>query len=104
MHVQDYTARIQNLDPSKRGKYLGLAQSGLKTPGGLSAGIDHLVELGVNAVELMPIMEYDELTGNEDGRYNHWGYMTTNFFSPEARYASSEENNVVEFKTLVKAL
>lgn len=103
MHVQDFTARIQSLDPSKKGTYLGLAQSGLKTAGGLTAGIDHLVELGVNAVELMPIMEYDELTGNVDGRYNHWGYMTTNFFSPEARYASRSGNEIVELKQLVKA-
>lgn len=104
LHVQDYTARIASLDASKRGRYLGLAQSGLKTPGGLSAGLDHLVELGVNAVELMPVMEYDEETGNAEGRYNHWGYMTSNFFSPEARYASSEGEHIVEMKQLVKAL
>ena len=46
------------------------------------------MELGVNAVELMPVMEYDEDTGNAPGRLNHWGYMTTNFFAPEARYAA----------------
>lgn len=104
IHIQDYTARIPGLDPSKRGTYLGLAQIGLKTPGGLTAGIDHLLELGVNAVELMPVMEYDEETGNVEGRYNHWGYMTTNFFAPEARYASKEGYQIIELKQLVKAL
>ena len=64
LHVQDYTARLEGLEPGLRGTYLGLAQSGLTTPGGLAAGIDHLVELGVTAVELMPVMEYDEETGN----------------------------------------
>jgi len=103
LHVQDYTARITRLDKSKRGTYLGLAQSGLKTPGGLTAGIDHIVELGVTAVELMPLMEYDEETANMEARYNHWGYMTTNFFAPEARYASFEGNQIVELKELVKA-
>ena len=103
LHVQDYTARIQGLDHSRRGTYLGLAQSCLKTPGGLSAGIDHLVELGVTAVELLPLMEYDEETGNAAGRLNHWGYMTTNFFAPEARYASLEGNQIIELKQLVKA-
>ena len=88
LHVQDYTARLEALEPGLRGTYLGLAQSGLTTPGGLAAGIDHLVELGVTAVELMPVMEYDEETGNVAGRLNHWGYMTTNFFAPEARYAA----------------
>jgi glycogen operon protein len=104
LHVQDYTARIPGLDPSKRGTYPGLAQSGLKTPGGLTAGIDHILELGVTAVELMPVMEYDEETGNVEGRYNHWGYMTTNFFAPEARYASTEGEQIRELKQLVKSL
>lgn len=103
LHVQDYTARIQSLDPSKRGTYVGLATGGLTTPGGLTAGIDHLVELGVTAVELMPVMEYDEETGNVEGRLNHWGYMTTNFFAPEARYAATPGNHVMELKHLIKA-
>ncbi|BBM83597.1 alpha-amylase family glycosyl hydrolase [Candidatus Uabimicrobium amorphum] len=104
LHVQDYTARIQSLDRQKRGTYLGLATPGLRTPGGLSAGLDHLVELGVNAVELMPVMEYDEETGNLPDRYNHWGYMTTNFFTPEARYASRKGQQVVELKKLIREL
>ncbi len=103
LHVQDYTARLEALEPGLRGTYLGLAQSGLTTPGGLAAGIDHLVELGVTAVELMPVMEYDEETGNVAGRLNHWGYMTTNFFAPEARYAAVEGEQVIELKQLVKA-
>jgi isoamylase len=103
LHVQDFTARIRGLDPAKRGTYLGLAEPGLKTPSGLTAGIDHLVELGVTAVELMPVMEYDEDSGNEPGRFNHWGYMTTNFFAPETRYASDPDNDVVELKQLIKA-
>ncbi len=104
LHVQDFTSRIPGIDPAKRGRYLGLVEPGLKTPGGLSAGIDHLVELGVTAVELMPLMEYDEETGNVDGRLNHWGYMTTNFFAPETRYATDTDRDVVEVKELIKAL
>ncbi len=104
LHVQDYTARLQSLAPGLRGTYLGLAEPGLTTPGGLAAGLDHLVDLGVTAVELMPVMEYDEETGNAPGRLNHWGYMTTNFFSPEARYASAEGQQVLELKTLIRAL
>jgi len=103
LHVQDYTARIAGLAPEARGTYLGLAQGGLKTPGGLSAGIDHLAELGVNAVELMPVVEYDEETTSTPGRLNHWGYMTTSFFAPEARYASKPGQEVIELKELVQA-
>ena len=103
LHVQDYTARLSGLPPEERGAYLGLAQGGLKTPGGLTAGIDHLVELGVNAVELMPVMQYDEETTSTPGRLNHWGYMTTSFFAPEARYASKPGQEVAELKQLVQA-
>jgi glycogen operon protein len=103
LHVQDYTARLKSLDKNLRGTYLGLGKSGLKTPGNLTAGIDHLVELGVTAVELMPVMEYDEETGNVADRYNHWGYMTSNFFAPEVRYASELENSVIELKQLIQA-
>ena len=92
-----------SLSPEARGTYLGLAQSGLKTPGGLTAGIDHLVELGINAVELMPVMQYDEETASSALRLNHWGYMTTSFFAPEARYASKPGQEVVELKQLVQA-
>jgi isoamylase len=103
LHVQDYTARLQSLEPELRGTYLGLAKSGLTTPAGLAAGIDHLVELGITAVELMPIMEYDEETGNLPERLNHWGYMTSNFFAPVTRYAAVAGDEVVELKELIKA-
>ena len=101
--MQDYTARLPGLPPALRGTYLGLTQAGLKTPGGLTAGIDHLAELGVTAVELMPVMQYDKETTTAPGRVNHWGYMTTNFFAPETRYASRSGGEVIELKRLVQA-
>ena len=103
LHVQDYTAQLPGLPPELRGTYLGLAQAGLQTPGGLTAGIDHLAELGVTAVELMPVMQYDKETTTAPGRVNHWGYMTTNFFAPETRYASRSGDEVIELKRLVQA-
>ena len=104
LHVKDFTGQLDGLSAQERGTYLGLTRGGLTTEGGLKAGIDHLVELGVNAVELMPVMEYDEETGNAAGRLNHWGYMTTNFLAPESRYAAVEDKEVVELKQLVRAL
>ena len=103
LRVQGYTARIPGLPPEARGAYVGLAQSGLKTPGSLTAGIDHLVELAINAVELMPVMRYDEETALSAERLNHWGYMTTSFFAPEARYASKPGQEVIELKQLVRS-
>ena len=104
LHVQDYTMLLDDLPAAERGTYLGLTRSGLTTPAGRKAGLDHLVELGVNAVELMPVMEYDEETGNAPGRLNHWGYMTTNFLAPEARYAAVPGAQVAELKRLIQAL
>lgn len=82
MHVRGFTR-----DPSSRtsnpGTFLGLLEK-----------IPHLLSLGINAVELMPIQEFDE---NEYKRfhpevekdlYNYWGYSTVNFFSPMGRYST----------------
>src|SRR3954454_21852449 len=104
LHVQDYTSLLDGLPASERGTYLGLTRPGLTNPAGRKAGINHLVELGVNAVELMPVMEYDEDTGTAAGRLNHWRFMTTNFLAPEARSASAPGAQVTELKQLIHAL
>ncbi|MBI9020657.1 MAG: glycogen debranching enzyme [Verrucomicrobia bacterium] len=73
--------------------------------------IPYLKELGVTAVEFLPLFEFDELeyfTGcaSRNGLLNFWGYSTRSFFAPMSRYARSAEPGaaVAEFKTLVKAL
>lgn len=99
MHVRGYTKH-----PSSKVKHPG-------TFLGLIEKIPHLLDLGVNAVELLPVQEFDE------GEYvrthpdfkplcNFWGYSTINFFSPMNRYATSDQRGEVinEFKTMVKAL
>lgn len=76
------------------------ASSGVTAPGtyeGLRQKIPYLRDLGVNAVELMPIFEFDEMEGNRmDGGerlYNYWGYNTVCFFAPNTGYTSVEEHN-----------
>ncbi len=74
--------------------------------------IDHLVELGVNAVEVLPVFEYDELefqrTPNpRDHMVNIWGYSHMSFFAPMARFASGGAGPAAaarQFKELVRAL
>ena len=65
---------------------------------GLREKIPYLKDLGVNAVELMPIFEFDEMESARvvDGvqLYNYWGYNTVSFFAPNTGYASGEEHNV----------
>jgi len=84
--------------------------SGVKHPGtylGFIEKIPHLVELGVNAVELLPVHEFaTEDFLRDKGLSNYWGYNTVSFFAPESSFASSDRPGaaVDEFKTLVRAL
>lgn len=94
MHVRGFT-----MDPSsqvaKPGTYLGVIEK-----------IPHLKNLGITAVELMPIHEFDETDAVHPGLFNYWGYSTLNFFCPKKRYATSNDRlaALTEFKTLVREL
>lgn len=87
--------------------------SGVSAPGtfaGLKDKIPYLKDLGINAMELMPIFEFDEMESARvvDGvqLYNYWGYNTVSFFAPNTSYAFNEEHNHEgdELKSLIKAL
>lgn len=87
--------------------------SGVSAPGtfaGLKDKIPYLKDLGINAVELMPIFEFDEMESARvvDGvqLYNYWGYNTVSFFAPNTSYAFNEEHNHEgdELKSLIKPL
>ncbi len=88
------------------------ASSGVKHPGtfaGLMEKLPYLKSLGVNAIELMPIFEFDEMQDYREvnGRklYNYWGYSTVGFFSPNTSYAAETEFNRegTELKKLILA-
>ncbi|XP_020581014.1 isoamylase 3, chloroplastic [Phalaenopsis equestris] len=102
MNVRAFSAdESSGLDPEIRGSYLGIIKK-----------IPHLLELGVNAVELLPVFEFDELEfqrrpNPRDHMINTWGYSTINFFAPMSRYASTGAGPLAaarEFKEMVKAL
>ncbi len=85
--------------------------SGVLHPGtfaGLMEKLPYLLELGVNAVELMPIFEFDETLDERefDGQklYNYWGYNTVSFFAPNTSYSASDEFNREgnELKSLIQ--
>ncbi|XP_047954383.1 isoamylase 3, chloroplastic isoform X1 [Salvia hispanica] len=101
MNVRAFTADDSSgLDPHIRGSYLGMIEK-----------IPHLLELGVNAVELLPVFEFDEMElqrrpNAREHLINTWGYSTINFFAPMSRYASNGGgpiNASQEFKQMVKA-
>ena len=128
MQVRDFT-----IDPNsgvkKAGLYLGWTESGTHLSGEgegdetslrqeatarqaasplpmesqIKTALDHLAELGVTHVELMPVQDFEN--DETSGAYN-WGYITTDFFSPEGMFATNPDDNsrVRELKTLVSAL
>jgi len=104
MHVRDFTVAPSSgaRDP---GLYLGWTHGGTFLPQDpeIKTTLDHLVELGVTHVELMPVQDFENDEGS--GHYN-WGYITDDFFSPEGMFASNPNDNsrVHELRALIKAL
>ena len=96
------------------GGFTKSASSSVRHPGtfcGLIEKIPYLQALGITAVELLPVMEFDEteiLRVMEDGTqlFNYWGYSTLSFFAPEGNYCVSPElgHHLNEFRDMVKAL
>ncbi len=88
MHVRGFTrSPTSGVDPSRGGTYAGVVEK-----------IPHLKALGVTAVELMPVHQFDPQEGN------YWGYMTLNFFAPHRQYAADPDRAKDEFRAMVKAL
>lgn len=100
MHVRGFT-RDSSSDVEHPGTFLGIIEK-----------IPYLKEIGVNAVQLLPIYEFDEkevLLKNpktDEKLCNYFGYSTVNFFSPMLRYASQSDQDyaLLEFKTMVREL
>jgi len=94
LHVRGFTMRHPEVPPELRGTYAGLATAPV---------IDHLLRMGVTAVELMPVHTFvDDRHLLERGMKNYWGYNTIGFFSPDMRYSAT--GRISEFKTMVKTL
>jgi pullulanase len=104
MHLRDFT-----IDPDsgvqRRGKYLALTEGGTHLTGriDITTGIDHLVELGVNVVQLLPISQFHNDAEND---LYGWGYDVVHHFSPAALYATErlDGRRVREVKQMIDAL
>lgn len=98
MHVRGFTNHPSS-GVKNKGKYLGIIEK-----------IPHLVDLGINAVELLPVFEFDETRNpRKDPTTNRklcnfWGYATVNFFCPMNRYATVQGKAKEEFQTMVREL
>lgn len=117
LHLRDAT-----VDPKSgvvnKGKYMGLTETGTRFVAGnkggasgskgtlapVSTALDHIVDMGVTAVQIMPIQDFDN-DENDPNSYR-WGYMPVHYFSPDGWYASKTDSvaRVTEAKLLVDAL
>ena len=97
-HVKGLTELHPDVPEELRGTYSGVAHPAI---------IDHLLKLGVTAIELMPVHQFvNDSTLQDHGLSNYWGYNTIAFFAPQNTYASTGERGqqVQEFKGMVRAL
>ncbi|PWJ40806.1 pullulanase [Sediminitomix flava] len=106
LHVRDMT--IHPSSGSKfPGKYLGLAETGTITPDSSKTGIDHLKELGITHVHILPAFDYKSIDESKlDQPQFNWGYDPQNYNAPEGSYATDPHNGatrIKEFKEMVKA-
>ncbi len=106
-------AHIRDLTASKavrfhyRGKFLGVAEIGRKTKGGQAAGLDHLKELGVTHLHLLPVYDYGFTDESKRSPEYNWGYDPVNFNVPEGSYSTNPRNGEVrirEMKQMIKSL
>ena len=108
VHMRDLSMHPQS-GIRQKGKYLGAAQVGTRGPAGVSTGLDHLVELGLTHVHLLPTNDFasiDEAAPARANRYN-WGYDPLNYSVPEGSYATDATDPPVrirEFKQMVENL
>jgi len=97
-HVKGFTKRLPGIPEELQGTYAGLAHP---------KAIQHLVDLGITSVELLPVHQFvQDATLTDKGLSNYWGYNTIGFFAPNGAYCSTGDTGgqVAEFKSLVKAL
>ena len=105
LHVRDASIAA-NSGITHKGKFIGLTETGTKNSDGLSTGLDHLVELGVTHIQILPLYDYNSVNEAEPNKpqYN-WGYDPQNYNTPEGSYSTIAANGAVrikEFKQLVK--
>jgi len=105
-HVRDFSIS-KNSGIKNKGKFLGLAETGTKSIDGLATGLDHLKELGITHLHLLPSFDFNSVDETvPDLKYN-WGYDPLNYNVPEGSYATDAYDGKVrikEFKKMVQAL
>lgn len=103
MHVRDFTID-PSINASHPGTYLGLVETGLKTPKGLPAGLDYLESLGITHVQLMPIFDFDGIDENNPNKAYNWGYNPRQYLVPSGWYSSNPNDPYARINELKQAI
>lgn len=107
LHVRDISSHLSS-GIEKSGEFLGLIESGTTTADGTKTGLDHLKELGITHIQILPFFDYrsvDETT--VDSNSFNWGYDPVNYNAPDGSYSSDPyrgEVRVIELKETIKKL
>lgn len=107
LHIRDFSIHPES-GMKNKGKYLAFTERETKTPKGTVTGVDHLVELGVTHVHLLPSFDFLSIDESRPDRAQfNWGYDPQNYNVPEGSYSTDPSDGAVrirEFKAMVKAL
>ena len=106
MHYRDMTAH-ESAGSSYPGKYVAMAEHGTRSHEGLATGIDHLSEMGVTHVHLLPTADFGSIDESRATDQYNWGYEPKNYNAPEGTYSTDAGNpvaRILELKSLVKAM
>jgi len=106
LHVRDLSIAA-NSGIKHKGKFLGLAETGTKSPQGEATGLDHLKQLGVTHIHLLPSFDYNSVDETKPNAKYNWGYDPVNYNVPEGSYATNAYDGRVrihEFKQMVQTL
>ena len=103
VHVRDFSSSSDS-GMKNKGLYLAFTEQGVVNPEGQKTGVDHLKELGITHVHLLPVNDFASVCDKE--RSYNWGYDPHLYMVPEGSYSTdpADESRIIEFKKLVKSL
>ncbi len=105
-HIRDLTA-APNSGIYDKGKFLGLAETGTHTPSGDASGIEHMKELGITHLHILPMYDFSSLDEKEEEPGYNWGYDPKNYNVPEGTYSTDPYDGttrISELKQMIKVL
>ncbi|MDF2520775.1 MAG: type pullulanase [Clostridia bacterium] len=105
MHVRDFSVD-ESSGIKNKGRYLAFTEKGTKGPNGVSTGLEHLKELGITHLHLLPVYDFASVDETKEGQYN-WGYDPYLYNVPEGSYSTNPYDGTVrikEFKEMVQTL